>query len=122
MRIDFIADTNILLLILNGNDAIEAFLDFNFGISFVTEVELLGFKNLPETDEVLIKNLISDCHLLSWNSKIKNHTIFLRKNYNIKLPDAIIAATALAYKIPLISADKGFEKIKELDFYLVEYW
>jgi predicted nucleic acid-binding protein len=44
----------------------------------------------------------------------------LKKKYSIKLPDAIIAATAIWYKIPLITADKGFEKIEELELILLE--
>lgn len=38
----------------------------------------------------------------------------------MKLPDSIIAATSLVYGLPLISADKGFSKIEELDFILIE--
>ena len=32
----------------------------------------------------------------------------------IKLPDAIIAATAIHYNLPLLSADKGFKNISGL--------
>lgn len=38
----------------------------------------------------------------------------LRKKYQIKLPDAIIAATSIVYKSSLITADKGFSKIDQL--------
>jgi predicted nucleic acid-binding protein len=64
--------------------------------------------------------LIADCFKINWDSEIKENTIDLRKIYNIKLPDAIIAATSISYGVPLISADKGFSKIKELDFILLE--
>ena len=47
-------------------------------------------------------------------------TIQLKKKYSIKLPDAIIAASCLVYDIPLVTADKGFSKIKELDLVLIE--
>ena len=39
--------------------------------------------------------------------------------YNIKLPDAIIAATAIEQNLTLITADTGFEKIKELNLKLI---
>ena len=42
MKIDFIADTNFLIYIHEGNDIVEPFLDYSFGISFISEVELLG--------------------------------------------------------------------------------
>ena len=43
-------------------------------------------------------------------------TIELRKLYNIKLPDAIIASTAIINSVPLLSADTIFSKISELNF------
>lgn len=38
----------------------------------------------------------------------------------IKLPDAIIAATAIKNRVPLLTADKGFRQIAELDLILLE--
>ena len=46
---------------------------------------------------------------------IIQHCIDLRKNYKIKLPDAIIAATALARNLILITNDeKDFAVIQNL--------
>ena len=121
MKIDFIADTNFLIYVLEGNKIIEPFLDYNFGISFISEVELLGFKGIQSTDELKLKQLINDCFGIEWNSEIKQMTIELRKKYTIKLPDAIIAATSLVYGIPLVTADKAFSKINELDLILIDF-
>ena len=55
------------------------------------------------------------------NAHIKAQTIKLRKKYKIKLPDAIIAATAITYELPLVSADQGFSQIEELDFILLNF-
>lgn len=120
MKIDFISDTNFLIYIHEGNEIIEPFLKYNFGISFVSEVELLGFKGITKSEEIIIKQLINDCFNIEWNQKIKAKTIELRKKYTIKLPDSIIAATALVYGLPLVTADKGFSKIEELDLVIVE--
>jgi len=38
----------------------------------------------------------------------------LKRENKIKLPDAIIAATSNYLKMPLLTADKGFAKIKEI--------
>ena len=38
----------------------------------------------------------------------------LRRIYKTKLPDAIIAATAMVHGLPLITADVGFKKIEGL--------
>jgi len=42
MKIDFIADTNFLIYVHEGNKLIEPFMAYNFGISFISEVELPG--------------------------------------------------------------------------------
>lgn len=120
MRIDFIADTNFIIYVQEGKDIIVPFLSYDFGISFITEVELLGYKGVTKTEETKLKNLINDCFYAEWSPKIKEQTIELRRNYNIKLPDAIIASTSLVYGVPLVSADNGFSKIKELDLILIE--
>lgn len=120
MKIDFIADTNFLIYIHEGNKITEPFLDYNFGISFISEVELLGFKGISKSEETKLKQLINDCFNIEWNSKIKEQTIEIRKKYSIKLPDAIVASTSLVYGIPLVTADNGFSKIEELDLILVK--
>ncbi len=109
-----------MIYVHEGKELIAPFLEYNFAISFISEVELLGFNGLNKTEEVKLKSLIADCFCIDWNSKIKEQTIELRKNYAIKLPDAIIAATSLVFDIPLISADKGYSKIKNLDLILIE--
>jgi predicted nucleic acid-binding protein len=120
MKIDCIADTNFLIYLHEGHPVIEPFLTYNLGISFVTEVELLGFPGISSEDELLLSHLISDCFVLEWNLEIKQKTIDLRRKHIIKLPDAIIAATALVYDIPLVTADKAFAKLPELDLILIE--
>lgn len=48
------------------------------------------------------------------NNLIKEKHIKIKRAYSIKLPDAIIAATALVFDMPFITADNGFKKITEL--------
>ena len=120
MKIDFIADTNFLIYAHEGKQIIEPFLEYNFGISFISEIELLGFRGITKAEEIKLKQMISDCFAIEWSTKIKEQTIALRRKYNIKLPDAIVASTSLVYGVTLVSADKGFSKIKELDLILIE--
>lgn len=119
MKIDFIGDTNFLIYVLEGKEGVLPFLDFNFGISFISEVELLGYRGITKKEEDNIRTLIDDCFVLEWNSKIKNKTIDLRRIYKIKLPDAIIAATSIVYNFPLVTADEGYSKIIELDLIML---
>ena len=120
MKIDFVADTNFLIYLHEGNKIAEPFLEYNFGVSFISEIELLGFRGISKSDESKLKMLLNDCFLIEWNAKIKMQTIELKKKYTVKLPDAIVAASCLVYDLPLVTADKGFSKISELDLILIE--
>lgn len=93
--IDCIADTNVLLYILSGNPCVDGILDLSLGISVITEMELLGFKGITAPE------------------------IRLKQKNGVKLPDAIIASTAKVNGLPLISADKGFLNIPDLNFILL---
>jgi predicted nucleic acid-binding protein len=54
------------------------------------------------------------------NQEIKLETIKIKQKHKIKLPDAIIAATAIYFNMPLVSADKDFSKVSNLQCILFE--
>ena len=86
-------------------------------ISAITEIELLCWKSANENHLVTLKNFIADAFVYEIDQEIKNQTAELRKHYNLKLPDAIIAATALVNKLTFIIRNiKDFDKIPTLDF------
>ncbi|MFN5630167.1 MAG: type II toxin-antitoxin system VapC family toxin [Bacteroidota bacterium] len=120
MKIDFIADTNSLIYLHEGNKIVEPFIEYDLGISFISEIELLGFQGLSKFEESKLLLLLNDCFQIEWSTKLKEQTIQLKRKYKLKLPDSIIAATSLIYKLPLVTADKEFSKIKELDLILIE--
>ncbi len=45
---------------------------------------------------------------------VKEKHIEVKRKYHLKLPDAIIAASAIAFDMPLITSDKQFKTISEL--------
>ena len=117
---DFVADTNALLYLLCGNGCMRPYLSKRLGVSVISEMELLSFPQASEQDEENIRALLRDCTLFLLDNRIKNKAILLRKQYRLKLPDAIIAATAVENSLPLLSADKALRKITELDLHLLE--
>lgn len=117
---DFVADTNALLYLLCGNDCMRPYLSKRLGVSVISEMELLSFPQASEQEEENIRSLLHECALFSLDNRIKNKAILLRKQYRIKLPDAIIAATAMENALPLLSADKALRKVMELDLHLLE--
>jgi predicted nucleic acid-binding protein len=110
-----LVDTNILLYLLKGNDTLEDLLQGKtIYLSFVTELELLGLKRLSAEEENQIQALLSDCVIVPLNNSIKQKYVELRRSYHLKLADALIAATAIASNLPLITADKQFQTVVEL--------
>ena len=83
----------------------------NFIISFITYIEVLGYKNVSQTTQ----DFMELANVIEINKAVINTCIELRKRKKIKLPDAIIAATALAHNLTLISRNtKDFEDISGL--------
>lgn len=118
--IDFLADTNFLIHVHEGNEIVSPFLDYHFAISYITEIELLGKFSLARNEKIALKKLLEDCYIIEMNSNIKERCIWIRQHYKIKVPDAIIAATAIEVGLPFISSDNGFTSIKELNFLYLE--
>lgn len=118
--IDFLADTNFLIFTSQGNSIVEPFLDYNIGISFISEMELLGVFSISKIHKLNMQNIIDECFVVDMSSEIKKKAIQIKQKYRIKLPDAIITATAILYNIPFITADADFKIIKELDLIFIE--
>ena len=114
-------DSNVILYLISGDATIAELLNGkHVFISFITELELLGFKDLIEEESTKIQEFIDDSTVTDINAKIKKLVISLRKNYNLKLPDSIIAASALYHNLPLITADKQLGQISELNILLYQ--
>jgi predicted nucleic acid-binding protein len=50
----------------------------------------------------------------------KETVVQFRRHYRMKLPDAIVASTAYLLGLPLVTADKGFNRVDELVLFLLE--
>lgn len=111
---NIVLDTNAVLYLLGGKLDPTILPRGEFLISFITELELLSYPNLSKSEEERIKDFIESVDVMGLSSGIKGETIRLRKNYKIKLPDAIICATALSLNASLLTFDSSFKKIKEV--------
>ncbi|MBK9742704.1 MAG: type II toxin-antitoxin system VapC family toxin [Saprospiraceae bacterium] len=82
-------------------------------ISVVTKIELLGF-NAPDEHYQLLTSFVNDTIVLDLSEKVVDECIKIRKNKN-KLPDAIIAATAMVHELILITRNiSDFNSIEGL--------
>ncbi|MBV6494791.1 MAG: hypothetical protein LDLANPLL_02828 [Turneriella sp.] len=54
------------------------------------------------------------------NTQLINRIVEVRKDFNQKLPDAIIAATAIENNCQLVSRDGGFKRVTNLQLCFIE--
>jgi len=79
-------------------------------ISVISHMEVLGYKFKNETEKTKIKEFLALFHRLDLSDSIVEETIALREKHSIKLPDAIILATAKIHECELVSNnDKDFK-------------
>ena len=84
-------------------------------LSVISKLELLGYQFESPINEEATKKFVSESFIYQISPEIENETIKLRKTLKLKLPDAIIAATAIVNNFTLISANiKDFKKISQL--------
>ena len=86
-------------------------------MSVVSRIELLVYKPLLYSREQGIQQFISESDVFGLTEPVIQQTVRLRRHYKIKLPDAVIAATAIVNGFTLLSTnDRDFEKIRELAY------
>ena len=111
----FLLDTNIILYILGGDKVIANYLfDKILYTSIISEIELLSYQSISSKEIKEIESFLKEIRIVPIDQSIKELVIQIRRNYSVKIPDAIVAATSINLGIPLVTADKAFRKIQEL--------
>ena len=88
-------DTNIALYLLDGDVDVAKILDGQeVYISIISELELLGYQGISESEKLKVKAFLDNCIIIELNQTIKDLTIELKQAHRIKLPDAVVAATS----------------------------
>jgi len=115
----YLLDTNAVIYYFRGmQKAIAVFKlieDANeeVNLSVITKIELLSFDNEDELKN--IDRLLVNSRIFSLDDEIVDKTIEVRRKYKLKLPDAIIAATAMVNNLILVTHNKkDFKKIRGL--------
>jgi tRNA(fMet)-specific endonuclease VapC len=86
-------------------------------ISFISEVELLVWNPENPEDLKIYQSFVSESTVIGLQEGIIQETIRIRKTYKLKLPDALIVATALVNGMILIADnDKDFLLVPELKY------
>ena len=113
----YLLDTNAIVQLLKGNKELIAVLgaaDF-IATSIVTEMEYLSFSGLTDADVALyqaFRGRIQVYDVPSADTAFTQLVVKARKEHGLKLPDAIIAGTAIAKGLIILTADDHFKKPK----------
>ena len=90
----------------------DALVDDDCKVSFITKIELLVWNPQIVDDIKIREEFLAGSKIYNINDDIIEIAIKIRKTTNIKLPDAIIAATALHNNYILLSTNNNdFNKI-----------
>jgi predicted nucleic acid-binding protein len=85
-------------------------------ISVITELEALSKPGMTIDEETEAKAFLSTCVVEDINLAVKQAAISLRRTKKLRLPDAIIAATALALNAPILSNDASLTNLQWPDY------
>ncbi len=111
--VEWLLDTNVVIGLLKGYPPALAMVEQHglvveqAAISQITRMELLGFPRLTSEEEMAIQSFMGVCHVILLDEEIERQAIQLRRTGSFKLPDAIIAATAIIRRLRLLSLDQG---------------
>ncbi|MUH01207.1 PIN domain-containing protein [Scytonema sp. UIC 10036] len=115
----YLLDTNAIVALLQGSPALVTLLQNAdwIGISIISQIEFLAFSGLSESDINLFTeflNRVEVIDLAASNDLLIKRIINVRLQYRVKLPDAIIASTALQVGASLVTGDRELNKVTSL--------
>jgi len=121
MGTGYLLDSNVIIGYLagripsSGMDIVSAIVDQIPHISVISQIEVLQYNDTPE-NEVILNSFINNSVIHSLSPTVVQRTIELCKHSKIKLPDAIIAATALTESFILVTRNiDDFKRISNLE-------
>jgi predicted nucleic acid-binding protein len=116
----YLIDTNIIIYYLEGEQAAVSFLRTHRGklaISTITWMETLSYP-FSADEEQIVRAFLRELRLIEISSSVMELSVEIRRTKKMKLPDAIIAASAIHHDLILVTRNiKDFKgtAIKTLD-------
>ena len=117
----FLIDSSAVIKYLNNSlphtsiTFLDKELDREINLSVITKIEILAWKPPSPKDLTIIQQFTNEAFIFPINDHIGDIAISIRRSTKVKLPDVLIAATAIAHNFTLIADnDKDFNKIAAL--------
>ena len=97
-------DSNIIIYLSKREISLSVVQQFDeIFISVITYMEILGHNFVDQKEEMFIRDLLSAFKMIYIDQKIADIVVKIRKEKRIKLPDAIISATAISEDLYLVT-------------------
>ena len=80
-------------------------------VSVITRMEVLAYPGMTPKEELARRRFLADTIVMPMSADIEEAAIIIRKSTKIKLPDAIIAATAIVLDAVLLTSDAMLLKL-----------
>ena len=106
-------DTNVALYLLGGQLA-ESLPSGTYGVSVITEMELLAWPSLTTEEEKKVREFLGQVVICELTPSIRGRAVQLRKEQHLKLPDAVVCATAMEFGVELWTNDTTLAKVPGL--------
>lgn len=91
-------------------------IDEEINVSVISKIEVLSFDPDKDDNYPILVDFFEEANIIDLSSDIVSKSIQIRQKQKIKLPDAVIAATALINGLVLVSRNtKDFNKIQGLE-------
>lgn len=111
-------DTNILIYYSLEETKSVNFIDTHdvtFYISTISIIEYLSYPKISAAEKKILFSLVNRLNIINVDSKLAMLSAEIKKDYNLKLGDSIIAATAISTDSTLITRNiSDFKKVKKL--------
>jgi len=111
--LNFVLDTNAVIYLQQGVLA-DPLPVGRYFVSVITEIELLSFPTLTFEQLEPLRALIDDLTVVPINPGVKDAAVKLRRAHRLRVPDAIVAGTAVALDAELLSNDAKLQTLPEL--------
>lgn len=111
-------DSNILIYYLEGRKEVRDFVKTKKSspsfISVISVTEILAKADLTKKQLVFLQSFLEKFSVVNFEMRAAQEAARFKRIYKLLFPDAVLAATAYLLKLPLITRDKHFGKIREL--------
>lgn len=97
-------DTNVALYLLGGRTA-APLPSGSYGVSVITEMELLSWPSLTADEEKKVRDFLGRLFICELTPSIRTRAVQLRREEHLKLPDAVVCATAIEFGVELWTND-----------------